>query len=230
MRALAIETATHGRVLVRDTAGNSPWLVGFHGYGQNAEDMLAELERLPGAAKWNLASVQALHRFYTRDNQRVIASWMTREDREFAIADNIAYIDRVLDELVARQASGLSVVEGTSGSPVIVFAGFSQGAAMAYRAGVLGRHHASGIIALGGDIPPDVRDARDDPWPRVLIGAGVTDFWYTPPKVDADVAFLESRDLPHEVVRFSAGHEWTDEFRAAAGAWLERVPTSERPT
>jgi predicted esterase len=81
----------------------------------------------------------------------------------------------------------------------------------------------SGIIALGGDIPPDVRDARDRAWPPLLIGAGATDFWYTSSKVSADVAFLESREIPFEIIRSSAGHEWTDEFRATAGAWLTRV-------
>jgi predicted esterase len=208
MRALSIETATHGRVLIRDAASSSSWLVGFHGYGQSAEDMLAELERIPGAEQWNLASVQALHRFYSRNDERVIASWMTRQDRDDAIADNVAYVDRVIEQLAP--------------SGPIVLVGFSQGAAMAYRAGVLGRHRVSGIIALGGDIPPDVRDARDRAWPPLLIGAGATDFWYTPAKVDVDVAFLESRAIPFELVRFADGHVWTDEFRAAAGSWIAR--------
>jgi predicted esterase len=212
MRTLSIETSTHGRVLVRDAAVFSsplPWLVGLHGYGQSAEDMLAELERIPGSDQWHLVSIQALHRFYARNEERVIASWMTRQDRELAVADNIAYVDRVLDELVA--------------SAPIVFAGFSQGAAMAYRAGVLGRHHARGIIALGGDIPPEVRSADIGRFPWLLIGAGATDFWYTPAKVSTDVAFLESRQIPFEIARFAGGHEWTDEFREAAGAWLARV-------
>ena len=69
IRTLAVETSTHGRVLIRDAAAavaTGGWIVGFHGYGQNAEDMLAELERIPGVEPWNLASVQALHPFYPR--------------------------------------------------------------------------------------------------------------------------------------------------------------------
>jgi predicted esterase len=214
--------------------------------------MLTELERIPGAAEWNLASVQALHRFYARASERhgamgspqasgpggvqgvppiqveerVVASWMTWQDREHAIADNIAYVDRVIESVSMTQAvHSLDAVEGSfAPHPVeIVFVGFSQGTAMAYRAGVLGKHRVSGIIALGGDIPPDVRDARDRAWPPLLIGAGATDFWYTSSKVSADVAFLESREIPFEIIRSSAGHEWTDEFRATAGAWLTRV-------
>ncbi len=96
MRTISFETPTHGRALIRDaTAANSDsrFLVGFHGYAQNAEDMLAELDRLPGADAWSLVSIQALHRFYARGNERVVASWMTRQDRELAIADNLVYVD-----------------------------------------------------------------------------------------------------------------------------------------
>jgi hypothetical protein len=86
-RVLSVETSTHGRVLIEDAAGSSSGLtaVAFHGYGQTAEDVLNEVRAIPGAAGWRLASVQALHRFYTRADQRVVASWMTRQDREQAV-------------------------------------------------------------------------------------------------------------------------------------------------
>jgi hypothetical protein len=60
----------------------------------------------------------------------------------------------------------------------------------------------------------------------VLIGAGDTETWYTAEKVAADVAFLESHDVAHEVVRYRGGHEWTDEFRAAAARWLSAHPAA----
>ena len=76
MRTLSIETSTHGRALIKDPtppSSNPLLLIGFHGYAQNAEDMLAELERIPGIARWTLASVQALHPFYTRGDEKVVA-------------------------------------------------------------------------------------------------------------------------------------------------------------
>ena len=208
-RVLTLETTTHGRILIEDAAvaPAAGTIVAFHGYGQRADDILAEIGRVPGVSRWRVAAVQALHRFYSRNDERVIASWMTREDRDLAVADNVAYVDRAVD---AVQHAG-----------ALVFAGFSQGAAMAHRAAALGRHAAAGVIALAGDIPPEVKAARAArPWPPVLIGAGDTDTWYTPPKVDADVAFLQSQGVRVELVRFHGGHEWTDEFRAAAGRWL----------
>jgi len=216
VRTLHVSTSTTGRVLVEDPAGAiSGTLIGCHGYGQNAAIMLEELKRIPGAERWRLVSVQALHRFYTRNDQAVVASWMTREDREQAIGDNIDYMNRVVAALM-EPGPGPAIASPT------VFLGFSQGASMAARAAVCGSTRPAGLIMIGGDIPSDVREQDFAHWPRVLIGCGDTDTWYGA-RVEADVAFLRERGVPHEVVRFTGGHEFTDEFRSLAGAWLARL-------
>lgn len=218
MYELSVPTRTHGRVLVEDAADVlRGMLVGFHGYGQAAEDMLDQLRRLPGASGWTLVSVQGLHRFYTRDHERVIASWMTRQDRDDAIADNVAYVDRVV-EAVARKTPG--VPEKTPG---VFFVGFSQGVAMAYRAALLGRVEPAGVIALAGDIPPELRApaAAARPWPPVLLATGTRDTWYTPARLADDAAFLASAGVPHEAVTFDGGHEWTGRFGAVVSRWLQ---------
>src|SRR5882724_13234319 len=90
-----VAATVHGRVLVRPPSRDSAarWLVGFHGYAQHAEALLDMLRRVPGSDAWLIASVQALHPFYNHRTNEVIASWMTRQDRELAIADNVAYVD-----------------------------------------------------------------------------------------------------------------------------------------
>ena len=215
MRIVTIEATTHGRVLVDDTAGgDASWLIAFHGYGQNADDILSDVRRIPGIERWRIASVQALNRFYTRD-EGVVASWMTRQDREIAIEDNLAYVDNAVEVVVGTRSADL------------VYVGFSQGAAMSYRAGFLGRHRPAGVIALGGDVPPEVKTAGQRAHsPRVLLGAGKNDRWYTSDKVDRDVAFLRASGVEHEVVRFDGGHEWNEAFRGAVGEWLSRIPRS----
>lgn len=84
-----IQTPTHGRFLIErpSTSPPHPLLVGFHGYGENAERHLDQLRRIPGADRWTRVSVQGLHRFYGTKMEEVVASWMTRQDREQAIAD-----------------------------------------------------------------------------------------------------------------------------------------------
>jgi len=217
MRTLSIETTIHGRVVVREPAGSSPagLLVAFHGYGQSADEMLEDVAGTPGLEDWRIASVQGLHRFYTRRDQRVVASWMTREDRDDAIVDNVAYVQRVIDTV--READ----------EPV-VFVGFSQGASMAYRAAVLGRYKAAGVVAVGGDVPPELKDDSVDlEWPPVLVAAGVRDPWFTGAKLQEDVSFLDARGIEHELLRYDGAHEWTDELRAHLGDWVQA--SSSRP-
>jgi predicted esterase len=215
-RILSVETRTHGRVVVRDATDWPPrgLIVAFHGYGQTAEAILSDLEGVSGVDAWTLVSVQALHRFYTRGDQGVIASWMTRQDREDAIADNIAYVDRAIEATLEVSPSLTGLM------PPIVWVGFSQGVGMAYRAALSGPRRGSAVIALGGDVPPDVDVAHAPP---VLIGVGVHDAWYTVEKARADAARLDAAGVSHEVVTFDGGHEWTDEFRTAVARWLARI-------
>jgi predicted esterase len=195
-----IETSIHGRYLVR--RGSSRYLVGFHGYAQTAEVMLRDLEQIPGADGWTLVSVQALNRFYAR-NEEVGACWMTRQDRDESIADNILYVQRVMAAFPGRTR--------------LVFAGFSQGVAMAWRAAA--NIPCDGVISLSGDVPPDV----DAPHlPPSLLGRGKYENWYNEEKFKKDLRFLEGRSNVTPCV-FTGGHEWTEEFRQAASAFLNHL-------
>ncbi len=214
MNVVFVPARAHGRVVVRDAAFDgkrSRLLLAFHGYAQRAESMIEMLEPVPGIGEWTIASIQALHPFYGRDNQ-VVASWMTREDRELTIAENVDYVD---DATVALQRERRA--------DVIVCVGFSQGASMAWRAGVLGRRRADGIVALAGDIPPEMKDAPAESFPIALVAGGTRDEWYTEAKMQADLKLLEEKGAPHGSFRFDGGHEWTEEFRAELGKFLSAL-------
>jgi predicted esterase len=105
----------------------------------------------------------------------------------------------------------------------LVYAGFSQGAAMAYRAAAAAGHRASGLIVLGGDVPPDLAAHDLARFPPVLIGRGTRDNWYTAARHETDLAFLREHAITAESVVFDGGHEWTDEFRDACRVFLERL-------
>jgi len=205
MNVLTIETTTHGRVL-HEARGDERLLVGFHGYAEMAENHLAELHKIEGASGWSLAAVQSLNRFYTRSGE-VVGNWMTKLDRELAMADNIAYIRRALDALPKPKT--------------LSFIGFSQGASMAARAAAA--IPCDGLIILGGDIPPDVK-VPEVKLPPVLISRGVKDDWYTEEKFKDDLRFLGDRATPLE---FEGGHEWTDAFREAASVFLRTVTMND---
>ena len=159
--------ATHGRYLVAPAASTTaaPLLVGFHGYGENADRHLA---------------------------------------------DNLRYVNAVIDAVKASHE--------TNGT--LVFCGFSQGVAMAYRAAICGHHKAHGIMALAGDIPPELKVDSHRHWPAVLVGRGEEDDWYTHDKLDQDIKFLRSLSVPVKSLIFLGGHEWTEDFRIKAGEFL----------
>ena len=210
--ARAIAAPTHGRYLVAPPAapGPRPMLVGFHGYAENAEIQLERLRAVPGSDAWLLVSVQALHPFYRgRSSEVVVAGWMTRQDRELAIADNVAYVRAVVARAMEEWPS-----DGT-----VVFAGFSQGAAMAYRAAAGWR--AAAVVALGGDVPPELdRDALAT-IPAALVGRGTGDAWYAAETWRRDLARLEEAGVRARAFEFDAPHAWTDAFGGAVAAFLE---------
>ena len=211
-----IATQVHGRFLVRPQQSSSI-LVGFHGYGESADDQLPRLAAIPGSENWILVSIQGLSRFYERRTERVVASWMTRQDRELAIADNMTYVARVLKEVLDNRAAG-----------VMVFAGFSQGVAMAFRAAVAAAAPRRHVIAVGGDVPPELGPAELRKLSSVLICRGAEDQWYSPGIFDADVQRLQAAGLPVEARAVAGGHEWSREVIDAAGWFLREQAAASR--
>src|ERR1043165_1105568 len=80
MRVETIPAQTHGRYLVRDGPPERLF-PGFHGYAQNAELHMGDLEPIPGIDAWTVVAVQALNRFYMGRSTETSAGWMTRQDR-----------------------------------------------------------------------------------------------------------------------------------------------------
>ena len=210
MRTLSIAAPTHGRVLVRDVGSPRGLFVGFHGYAETAEVQMERLAAVPGTDGWTLVAAQGLNRFYRGRTEDVVAGWMTRQDREDAIRDNTVYVGHVIG--VTR-----------TGSEPIVLTGFSQGVAMAFRAAVRGSARASGVIAVGGDIPAELLADPASRFPRVLLIRGATDDWYTATKLDADLSALRARGDDPEAFTHHGGHEWTGEVAAAAGRFLASI-------
>ena len=211
-------TEVHGRYLVRPAPSgkNVHWLIGFHGQSQTAENFLPDLMRVPHGPTWLVAAIQGLNRSYAGRSRAIVANWMTSQDRELAIADNVAWVDRVLDAL-----------EREFGAPKsIVFAGFSQGVAMAYRAGLLCRRTCAAIVAVCGDVPPELETGSTRDWPRVLAATGSRDEWYTPARLEDDFEFLRARRADAVRLVFEGGHEWSQPVAAAAGRMLTDVERS----
>ena len=209
-----IATPTHGRYLVVAPASPGPvaLLVGFHGYGEDAERQLDRLLAIPGSDGWLIVSIQGLHRFYQRQTNAVVASWMTRQHRELAIADNNVYVAATLDDVVAAWPTVRR----------IVFAGFSQGVAMAFRAAASWAHATAGVIAVGGDIPPELDAPNLRRVGSVLVCRGNRDEWYGANTFAADLRRLEESGVNAQRCEFDGGHEWSGAVNDAAAGFLQQ--------
>jgi predicted esterase len=211
LQTRTVATTTHGRYLVDIPAHSRATLVGFHGYRENAAMHFDVLAQLAAGRSIGVVSVQGLHRFYTRNND-VVAGWMTSEDRELAIADNVAYAGHVLNAVANEYGI----------TRPLIYAGFSQGVAMAYRAAAMVQRPCDGLIVLAGDVPPDVAPLASS-LPRILLGRGTADDWYDTAKASADLEILKTAGVRVTEHVFDGGHDWAPEFISRAGAFIDEL-------
>jgi predicted esterase len=116
----------------------------LHGYGQLAEFFIRKFG-LP-EDEYFLVAPEGMHRFYLNGSSgRVGASWMTKEERESDISDNLNW----LDELHAR------IMQQKHFEKAIIF-GFSQGGATAARWFYNGRIKLDQLIVWSSVFPPDL--------------------------------------------------------------------------
>ncbi len=212
MHTKTLLTRTHGRYLVDIPELSRATLVGFHGYKESAETQMDVLRRIAGDRPFGLISIQGLNRFYARGNQEVVANWMTREDRELAIADNIEYVGKVL----------AAIADEHSITRPMIYVGFSQGVAMAYRAAAFVQRPCDGVVALAGDLPPDVAPLAAA-LPRTLIGRGDGDQWYAANTAAKDLEVLRAAGAAADEYVFHGGHAWTPEMISRAAVFIDEL-------
>lgn len=206
-----LRTDTHGRYLVNIPDHSRATLVGFHGYKENADIHLAVMRRIAGDRPIGLISIQGLHRFYSSGG-KVVASWMTKEDREHAIADNVAYVGKVLT----------AVADEFGVTRPMIYVGFSQGVAMAFRTAALVQRPCDGVIALASDVPPDVAPLAGS-LPKVLLGRGNKDEFYPPGQAAKDLELLRAADVQVTECLFEGGHEWSPVFIERCTAFVDEL-------
>lgn len=171
----------------------------LHGYGHLARYFLNAFHGMEDGRA--IVAPEALSRFYTDGSfTRVGASWMTREDRDHEIADQIHYLDALIARMrtECRQAARVRAL------------GFSQGVSTLCRWAMLGRTPVEHVVIWGGSMPPDLDPTRmKDRWrnTRIDLVHGIDD-----PVVKEDVllrneAAVRATGIPFNTHRFHGGHE-----------------------
>lgn len=116
----------------------------LHGYGQLAEFFIRKFQHL--SDDYFIVAPEGMHRFYLSGSSgRVGASWMTKEERETDIQDNLNWLNDLNTELCEKYTFERKQLVG-----------FSQGGATAIRWQVQGNIHADQLIVWASVFPPDL--------------------------------------------------------------------------
>lgn len=179
------------------------WVV-CHGYGMLAEPFLSQCASLARADRLIVAP-EALSRFYAElkvphtANSAIGASWMTREDREAEITDQIVYLDTLCQHLRPDPKR-----MDAQGEPLIIALGFSQGVATAARWAAAGQTRISRVIAWGAPLPTDL---------------DLADFAKMTPQIRVDVVYgTQDRFMTEKVTQIQR-----DRLIAAGVSYAERT-------
>ena len=182
------------------------WFV-CHGYGQLAARFITQFAPLDDGTRLIVAP-EALSHFYLdpipqrrhETSPRVGATWMTRENRDAEIADYVAYLELLAQEV--RHPLG-------GAAPRIIVLGFSQGTATVSRWLAASAMRADQLVLWSGGIPPELDLAA---WSARLQGAAITlvsgeeDQMVTPAAIAADAERLSLAGVAHTFQRHAGGH------------------------
>lgn len=206
------------RYLVQGELAARPAALWFacHGYGQLAERFLRRFAPLDDG-RTILVAPEALSRFYLEPVDRglpaaerhVGATWMTREDREADIADNVRYLELLHAHVVAQLPEPPAMVHAL---------GFSQGAATVVRWAALGAARLDRVTLWAGTIPPELDLARARErlaHARLTLVMGTHDRFAGESELAAQEARLRAADIPFRTIRYDGGHEIDPEVLAA---------------
>jgi predicted esterase len=181
------------------------WFV-LHGYAQLSQYFIRKFSALESKGIVVIAP-EGLSRFYLEDpasriasgNQRVGASWMTKEDRETDILNYNAFLNEVyLAEIGSRPNIAVTLL------------GFSQGAATVSRWAIAGRVNFFRLILWAGVFPADLqipagsKILKDK---KVVIVYGTRDPFRTAKHEDELMMVSKQLGIHPEIISFDGGHE-----------------------
>jgi len=190
---------------------DAPVLVLLHGYAANEDDLL------PIAAPLEMRfEVRSLRALLTVQGQGtgVHAAW-------FRITPSPEGPKSDPAEVEAARVAVVAYLKSLAPRKVSLL-GFSQGATLAMAVAASEPTLVKDVVAIAGRMPPGVPKSDATPKPGVLVLQGTRDNLVSIERADATVAELKARGLAPDSRRFEAGHEISQEMRAALESWLLR--------
>lgn len=180
------------------------WFV-LHGYGQLAEYFIRKFNTIAKQSDICVIAPEGLSRFYleaqqhgVRKNNRVGASWMTRENRLTDIENYLRYLNAVYHNVVGNTQASVTIL------------GFSQGSATATRWALDGQVNFSRLILWAGLFPPDMDIQKGIELlhdKKVHLVYGKNDPFLTDERFAEMKMLTEKLRVPINIQSFEGGHE-----------------------
>lgn len=163
----------------------------LHGYGQLVQYFIKNFHQID--KKIAVIAPEGLHRFYlTGSSGRVGASWMTKEERETDISDNLMYLNSLYNHFYLQDKK-------------IVLLGFSQGGATAARWFAHSPKLFHHLIMWATVFPPDIEmslitSTRD----KHYFVLGDNDIYFNAFEAEKIITFYEAKGF--NCIRFNGDH------------------------
>ncbi len=175
------------------------WFI-FHGYGQLASQFIEGFNELSNPETFLIAP-EGLSRFYVSGGAgKVGASWMTSENRENEITDQLGYLDAIYGKVTS-----LPYIDQCK----IVVLGFSQGVATACRWINQLKINVDRVILWAGGIPPEVdlwQINNQYPATDIYLVSGTGDPFVKAEEVNEQEQRLQKADMNYRKIRFDGKH------------------------
>lgn len=168
-------------------------LIVLHGYGQLAEFFIRKFKDLN--EDFLVVAPEGMHRFYLNGTSgRVGASWMTKEDRESDITDNLNWLTQLYDEITEQKTFKKTILLG-----------FSQGGASAARWYYSNKVHFDQLILWASVFPPDLEKPQIKSKSNNYFVIGADDEFYNAEAQKAEIEFYKT--IGYETLLFSGKHD-----------------------
>lgn len=168
-------------------------LIVLHGYGQLAEFFIRKFNDIP--ENYLVVAPEGMHRFYLNGTSgRVGASWMTKEDRESDITDNLNWLNQLLNELKEKKKF-----------EKIILLGFSQGGATAARWYYSYKYEFNHLILWASVFPPDLEKPEHSNDSENYFLIGTEDEFYSTEQQNQEISFY--RNLGFRTLTFEGKHD-----------------------
>ena len=197
MNEINIKTEKTARIYFSNSLTNKTKevVIAFHGYAQLAKYFIKKFDGISNEER-TVVAPEALSKFYWNGmNGRVVASWMTKEDRLSEIEDQKVYLDKVI-KLVLDKNPNVK----------ITLFGFSQGCATLTRWIASRKFIIHRVILWAGFIPDDVMDYNFFKTNKVEIVIGNKDEFIPEENIKSGSKLLTDKKIKHELSLFEGGH------------------------